>query len=620
MIQKSILIVEDEAVVALDLKLLLENAGYKISKICNSSNQIFSELKNNALPDLILMDVHIQGKLDGTEASFKIKELYSIPVIFLTAYTDRDTIAKAKNSYPYGYIVKPYDKRKLLIIIEMGFNIIDLEKEVNRREKLFSATFNSIADAVIITDKNNRIKYLNPVAESMISDSDIIDKNFDNIFKINFDQDKNRGCFIDKFGKEKTLDIKRNKLDDSQFKRGGFVWILTDITIPVFLETQLRESQKMEAVGRLAGGVAHDFNNLLTVIMGYCSLILDNTDLMEKEEGLKSDVLGIQTTSHKAVKLTKQLLAFSRNQVHHPKHVNLNDIIGELGNIFDKLIHSNIDISINFTDENVVINIDPIQIEQILINLVVNSRDAIVGKGFIQISTSLIKKIEQVNPMIKQMSRGEYVLLSVEDNGTGIPEEIHSKIFEPFFSTKKEGKGIGLGLSTVYGIVQNAGGFIDLRSYPGNGSIFNIYFPRVFDVIPSEVTKTELQYHDAGKEVLLIVEEDDFVRSIMARILINKSYTVLEAKNAGEAIILSERAHVPIDLIITDLFMTLISGIELSKRIKKIFPALKTLFTSTHNSDSIKDDNILKGIENYIQKPFDPEDFSLLVRKSLDSN
>jgi len=620
MISKSILIVEDEAVVALDIKLILENSGYTVFKVCNSSDQLFKYLENSSRPDLILMDVHIKGSLDGTEASLEVKSLYDIPVIFLTAFADKDTIAKAKNSYPYGYIIKPYDKRKLLIIIEMGLNIINLEKEVKRREKLFATTFNSIVDAVIITDNNNRIKYLNPVAASMISAADFQERKFEDLFQIKFDQDKSRGSFVDKYGKEKTLEIKKNRIDDSLYNKDGFVWILTDITIPVFLETQLRESQKMEAVGRLAGGVAHDFNNLLTVIMGYCSLILDNTDLIDKEDGLKNDILGIQTTSQKAIKLTKQLLTFSRNQVHSPRHVNLNEIIGELGNIFEKLIPDDIGISVNLCDENAIINIDPIQIEQILINIVVNSRDAIKKNGHIQISTSVIKKIKQINPMIRQMSRGEYILLTIEDNGSGIPKEIHSKIFEPFFSTKKEGKGVGLGLSTVYGIVQNSGGFIDLHSSPGKGSIFNIYFPRVLDAIPSGIIKTELKNQDAGKEVLLIVEDDEFVSSIMTRILINKNYKVIEAKNAGEALIICEKAQIPIELIITDLFMPLISGLELSQRIKSIFPEIKTLFTSTHNLDSIQDEILLKEIENFIQKPFDPEDFSLLVRKSLDSN
>ena len=219
---KSILIVEDEAVVSLDLSILLKDAGYKINRICSSSNQLFDDFEKYPRPDLILMDVHIKGEIDGLESSLKIKDLYDIPVIFLTAYADKDTVAKAKISYPYGYIIKPYDKRKLLIIIEMGLNIIELEKEVKRREELFSATFNSIADAVIITDNNNKIKYVNPVALSMISYRDIYNQDFHSVYKIDFDKEQSSGSFLDNFGKEKILEIKKTKLDEDLFKEGGY--------------------------------------------------------------------------------------------------------------------------------------------------------------------------------------------------------------------------------------------------------------------------------------------------------------------------------------------------------------------------------------------------------------
>ena len=588
MISKSILIVEDEAIVSLDLSILLEEAGYSINRICNSSDQLLMYFDDYPYPDLILMDIHIKGSLDGTEASLKIKELYNVPVIFLTAFADQDTLKKAKTSYPYGYIIKPYDKRKLLITIEMGLNIIELEKEVKRREKLFSATFNSIADAVIITDKNECIKYLNPVASSMIKRNSALDKKFNTVFDIVFDEDKKRGSFKDKFGKEKTLEIKKTKLDESFQDIGGFVWILTDITIPVYLESQLRESQKMEAVGRLAGGIAHDFNNLLTVIMGYCSLILDNTELMTENSNIKSDITGIQLTSQKAVKLTKQLLTFTNNQVHNPRLVDLNGIIDDLEQIFERLIPDNIRLQNHLTENDTIINIDPIQLEQVLINLVVNSRDAIEDNGKISIKTGIINTGEEASNRNSNIPKGDFILLSIEDDGSGIPTTLHSKIFEPFFSTKKEGKGLGLGLSTVYGIVQHSGGFIDLQSSPGSGSNFDIYFPRVLNDSPSEVSLSSSKNADMGKEVVLIVEEDDFVRSIMSRILDNKGYNVVEARSAGDALLLCELKSNRFELIIFDMFMPMISGMELLTRVKKYYPHIKCIFTSTHNIDTVK--------------------------------
>ncbi|MBI9098662.1 MAG: response regulator, partial [Spirochaetaceae bacterium] len=413
---------------------------------------------------------------------------------------------------------------------------------------------------------------------------------------------------------------KKTNLDESNFKQGGYVWILTDITIPVFLESQLRESQKMEAVGRLAGGVAHDFNNLLTVIMGYCSLILDNSELLKKDKTLKNDILGIHSTSQKAVNLTKQLLTFSNNQVHTPRHINLNMIIKDLNKIFDRLIPDYICLTNFLTDDDTIINVDPVQIEQVLINLVVNSKDAISNKGYIHIRTSIIDSTEEIKNNTGVIPKGEFVLLSIEDNGCGISDEIQTKIFEPFFTTKKEGKGIGLGLSTVYGIVLHSGAYMDLKSSPGKGCIFKIYFPRVLDSIPEKVIPVEYKHMDAGKETVLIVEEDEFVRSIMLRILTIKGYTVIEACHAGEALLLCEKMEDICELMITDLFMPQITGQELFRRISKFFPQIKCLYTSTNNLESIKDKSLVNGINNYIQKPFDPEDFSLLVRKSLDSN
>lgn len=611
---KSILIVEDEAIVALDLRMLLESAGYTIIRICNSSDQLFSELENPHKPDLILMDVHINGELDGLESSLRVKKLYDIPVIFLTAYADKNTISKAKSSYPYGYIIKPYDKQRLLIIIEMGLNIIELEKRVKKREELFSATFNSIGDAVIITDHSNVIHYLNPAAQQMAGRQNCTGIAFFDVFPIEFEKNENRGILFDSEGREKTLEIKKNDLPSSIFDMGGYVWILNDITIPLFLEAQLRESHKMEAVGRLAGGVAHDFNNLLTVIMGFCSLILDNTDLMEKEKNIKNDVMGIQSTSRKAVKLTRQLMTFSENQIHNPRNIDLNTIIDELDSLLTRLIPDNITLNIKLSSENLIVKIDPVQLEQVIVNLIVNARDAVdKAGGQVLLSTELLVLKESKTLINGRIPQGEYIVLKVEDNGMGVPLEIQKKIFEPFFTTKKGEKGIGLGLSTVYGIIQHSSCFLDMTSREGEGTCFALYFPRIEDPLPSVKTKISHSVNVMGKESVLVVEEDEYVRSIMTRILKKKKYSVSEAGSAGEAILLCEKRNDPFDLLITDMFMPLISGQELSRRISAYLPHIKTLYTSTTAIEK-------EELKNFIQKPFDPDDFALLVRKCLDSN
>lgn len=610
---RSILIVEDEAIVSLDLKMLLESAGYTINRICNSSDQLFRDFDNYPRPDLILMDIHINGELDGLESSLKIKQFYDIPVIFLTAYADRNTLEKAKHSYPYGYIIKPYDKQKLLVIIEMGLNIIDLEKQVKEREELFSATFNSIADSIVITDEQNIIHYMNPAAWEMSGGKDGTGKSFSSYFPIEYTIQNKRGILIGPDGRERTLEIKTTHLPESLFRKGGTVWILSDITMPLFLESQLRESQKMEAVGRLAGGVAHDFNNLLTVIMGYCSLILDNSELMAREKTLENDVRGIQETSRKAVKLTRQLMTFSEKQIHNPKNIDLNSVINDLQGLFSRMIPDRISIKMNLTVDETVIHIDPVQMEQVIINLVLNARDAIQDRGEIAIITAVKKIDEPVNTFKGIIPEGEYIHLEITDNGSGIPEEIQTKIFEPFFTTKKGDRGIGLGLSTVYGIIQHSGCYIDMKSKLGQGTSFSFFFERVGNPLASTGHPSSARAGDMGSETVLIVESDNYVRSIMTRILKKKKYTIAEAGNAGEALLLCEKRKEPFDMIITDLFMPLISGQELVQRISVMCPGIKSLFTST---------TVVEGnpYGYYIQKPFDPDDFSLLVRKCLDSN
>ncbi|MCP4181648.1 MAG: hypothetical protein GY756_28110, partial [bacterium] len=321
---------------------------------------------------------------------------------------DEEIIRKAKRSSPYGYIVKPFEKRKLLLDIEIALNTINLEKRIKYREELFSATINSITDAVIVTDQNNLIKFMNYIARSMLVNPDVLNKNFMTVYKIDFDNEKNRGKFKDRNGKSRILGIQKSKLKSKLSGKGCYVWVLRDITIPVFLESQLRESQKMEAIGRLAGGVAHDFNNLLTVILGYCSLILDNNESSSINDDLLNDITGIQLTSQKAVRLTKQLLTFTANQVHNPRYVDLNSIIYALNQIKEKLLPDEIQFNISLTSGKTIINVDPVQIEQVLINLIINSRDAISGLGEIDINTSIIDTESYNNSFINLLT-GEYI-------------------------------------------------------------------------------------------------------------------------------------------------------------------------------------------------------------------
>jgi len=377
-------------------------------------------------------------------------------------------------------------------------------------------------------------------------------------------------------------------------------------------EEQLRQAQKMEAVGQLAGGIAHDFNNLLTAINGYADITLRR---LPEIDPLRQNVGEIRKAGLRAASLTRQLLAFSRKQVLQAKILDLNEVVQDIDKMLRRLIGEDIDLVTLPLPELGKVKADPGQIEQILLNLVVNARDAMPRGGKITIETdnAYLDGIYAARHLSVQP--GNYVRLSVSDTGVGMDEKIRSQIFEPFFTTKGPGKGTGLGLSTVYGIVKQSGGSIWVYSEPGQGTTFKIYLPRVDEVTElDEPTNTQTV---RGTGTILLVEDEAMVRDLSKAILEDHGYNVLVAENGIEALRVCKDIEEPIDLLITDVVMPEMSGRELTEEFAKLCPQTKVLYMSGYTDDAIVRHGILEQEMPFLQKPFLPDMLAQKAREVL---
>jgi PAS domain S-box-containing protein len=395
----------------------------------------------------------------------------------------------------------------------------------------------------------------------------------------------------------------------------GAMGVIADITQRKRLEELLRQSQKMEAVGRLAGGIAHDFNNLLTVIIGRSELALFH---LPSGDARRQDLELIQTTAYRAAALTEQLLAFSRRQLLQPMVIDLHMVISNIVPMLRRLIGEDIEIH-TVADATGRVKVDPGQIEQVLVNLAVNARDAMPKGGRLVISTANAVLDEDAVGRIGGILPGPYLILSVADTGIGMDDETRLRVFEPFFTTKPQGKGTGLGLSMVYGIVQQHGGTIMVESAPGQGATFKLYLPRVDDPV-SEVG-ISIASDDAGRgsETILVVEDETHVRALVAQMLQASGYTVLTAADPAAALELSDRHPGPIHLLLTDVVMPEISGPQLRQRLTSLRPRTRVLYMSGYTDEALGRHGVLEPGMFLLQKPFSIDVLGQKVREVLDA-
>ncbi len=417
-------------------------------------------------------------------------------------------------------------------------------------------------------------------------------------------------------GKYRWLRDEKRLLRDAAGKPVEVVGSWADITERKLLEDQFRQAQKMEAVGRLAGGVAHDFNNLLTVITGYSELVLGQ---LRAADPLHGFVEQIRQAGDRAAGLTRQLLAFSRKQVLMPATLDLNFLMKEMEKMLHRLIGEDIDLLVNPHVPLWPIKADPGQVEQVLMNLVVNARDAMPQGGKLTIETGNVVLDASYVGRHPEVQPGEYVLLAVSDTGCGMDAATQARIFEPFFTTKGD-KGTGLGLATVYGIVKQSGGSIDVYSELGVGTAFKIYLPHDREQRAESKSSPGLKATTRGTETVLLAEDEPGVRSLAKFVLESNGYMVLEAKNGGEALLLCEQYEGPIHMLVTDVVMPQLSGPKLAERLLALRPKMKVLYLSGYTDDAIVHHGVLNSGTPFLQKPFTPASLALKVREVLDSS
>jgi two-component system cell cycle sensor histidine kinase/response regulator CckA len=503
------------------------------------------------------------------------------------------------------------------------------EDELRRANHMLQAVIDTSPLAIVTMNFDGRVKSWNRAAERMFGwlEEEIVGEPFPIVPEE--DEAFFRGNLARLRGGETIAGVERKRrrkdgtlIDvalwnapqrDAEGHAIGGISVIADMTDRARLEEQFRQAQKMEAVGRLAGGVAHDFNNLLTVIGGYTQMLLDG---MPPGDSARGSVEEIARACASAAGLTNQLLAFSRRQIVTPRVMDLNALVAGLDKMLHRLIGEDVELVTALAPELPHVRVDAGQIEQILMNLVVNARDAMPQGGAITIATEVAgfseRSPEGVGP-------GRFVLLSVSDTGRGMTEEVKRQAFEPFFTTKGRGKGTGLGLSTVYGIVKQSGGEIAVFSAPGQGSSFRIYLPAVDRAVAAGAEGAPAQERKRGTETVLLAEDESGLRKLIHELLQGHGYTVLQAADSREALECCERHPGPIHLFLTDIVMPGMSGQDLSSLLTHRRPRLKVLFMSGHTDHAILDRGLLRGGIAFLRKPFTPEALLSKVREVLDA-
>jgi PAS domain S-box-containing protein len=499
------------------------------------------------------------------------------------------------------------------------------QEALKDQARQLQALFDNTRDAVVIEDGEGRIVDANHAAAEMfgLARHDLFGRNIRESMEEGYPIDENWDTFLQKgsFRGQRTLiraDGSRRIVDFSataHFLHGRHLAFYRDITQQQELEAQFRQAQKMEAVGRLAGGVAHDFNNLLMVIGCYAEMVHNE---LPRDHISRKRTAQILEASRRAAGLTAQLLAFSRKQIVSPAIIDLNQVVGETTTMLRRMVGEDIDLRFSSAPALWAINADPDQIVQVLMNLCVNSRDAMPLGGDLTIATSNVTLHDDAQHRFGALKipAGEYVALTVSDTGLGISKEVQGRMFEPFFTTKEVGKGTGLGLSTVYGIVQQSSGNISVESELGKGASFRIYLPKVAGELASR-KETEPDGVEEGTETLLLVEDEDALRTTIGTFLRSRGYTVLEARSGDHALSAASDFDGAIDLLLTDVVMPRIGGRELSEMLQSSHPKMKQIFMSGYTDDAVVRYGICDAGVMFLQKPFTMTALAKRVREVL---
>jgi PAS domain S-box-containing protein len=626
-----ILIVDDQEANVRLVERILKQAGFASYRSLTDSRQtsaVFHEFQ----PDLILLDL-MMPHLDGVaviEELWPLTEGTYLPILVLTADTTVESRRRALAAGAKDFLTKPLDADEVLLrinnLLETRFLYQRVQRRAAERIQEQAELLDRANDAIMVRDLTDRILYWNRGAERLYgwtaeeavgrevrellyhgATAHLDDATAALMREGNWEGEIRQ---VNRDGREVIVESRWTLVLDEEERPKSRLIIDTDVSDKKKLEAQLIQAQRMEAVGRLAGGVAHDFNNLLTVIIGFSEMVLGG---LEPQEPTHELIKEVHDAGHRAAALTRQLLAFSRKQVMAFVVLNVNSLISETQKMLCRLIGEDIHLTTSLDPELGLVKADPGQIEQVLMNLVVNARDAMPHGGQLTIETQNVELEPPGGRCGVELASGPYVIVAVSDTGCGMDEAIKVRIFEPFFTTKEMGKGTGLGLATVYGIVKQSGGAIEVESEPGLGTTFRIYLPRqTSDTTDTDRYPSESSLLPCGTETVLLVEDEDCVRTLGALALRSSGYTVLEAPDGEEALAICQRHAGDLDLLVTDVVMPKMNGRQLADQMAAMRPDLKVLYISGYADDTIVHHGVGEAGLAFLQKPFTP---SVLVRK-----
>lgn len=627
----TILIVNDSTDHLVLMSKLLQNKGYR-TVVAHDGAKGYAVLLSDR-PDLVISDVSMPG-IDGVELCRLIRnhpELGLTPIILFSAICqDTAMMVRGLEAGADDYVEIPHDSAVFLAKVSRLVDRSRYQQTLAANETLYRDIVENARDIIYYHDLQGNYLAVNRAVESITgySRDEALQMNIaDTVAPEYLDQARHmiarklagetvtayRLKIVAKDGRQIAVEV-NTRLVRRHGEVTGVQGIARDVTERLHIEEQLRQAQKMEAVGQLAGGIAHDFNNLLTVITGYSELVLRR---LPREDTLRHHVAEIKKAGGRAAALTRQLLAFSRKQVLQPKVIDLNAVVANMGEMLRRLIGEDVELRTVLAPALGSTKADPGQIEQVIMNLVVNARDAMPHGGNLIIETENVYLNESYTESHIAVRPGPYVMLAVSDTGEGIAAEDREHIFEPFFTTKETGRGTGLGLSTVYGIVKQSGGNIWVYSEVGRGTAFKVYLPRVDEIAQEYTRGIEAEEVLHGQETVLVAEDDERVRRLVREVLEHYGYNVLSAVSGDDALELAERQSGTIDLLLTDVVMPKMSGRRVADRLRALQPATKVLYMSGYTDESIVHHGVLDPDTPFLQKPFTPQVLARKVRDVL---
>jgi PAS domain S-box-containing protein len=615
----------------------LERGGFEVETVRVEDEPSMRAALEGRAWDAVLAD-YTMPRFNAHAALEVVRERgLDVPFLIVSASIGEETAVAAMHAGANDYIFKDNLSRLVPAVnrelreAEGRRARRDAEEALRESEARYRSLVEHTSDIITMSDAEGRWQYVSPSVErilgytpqeflaldpfSAVHPEDLaeVTEAFRRLVHEGVPFSANEFRFRHKSGAWRILEV-ISTMRTTHEGRTTVLGAVRDVTDRRMLEEQFRQSQKMEAVGRLAGGVAHDFNNLLTVIQGYCDLLREE---VRDEPRLREDVEEIAEAAERAAGLTRQLLAFSRRQLLAPRVVDLNDVVARMEGLLRRLIGEDIELATRLDAGLGPVRADPNQLEQVVMNLAVNSRDAMPSGGKITLETA---NIEVRTPIVhgpETVPAGSYATLAVTDTGTGMDPETLEHLFEPFFTTKEPGKGTGLGLATVYGVVRQSGGHVLVRSDPGRGTTVRVYLPRVEAAAKVEGGERPQGPLPRGTGTILLVEDEDQVRVLAREILTRHGYRVLEARGATEALAIATRPQGEIDLMLTDVIMPGLSGRELAERLAALQPAMRVMYMSGYADRGIVHEGELHAGTAYLQKPFTPDALVRMVRDVL---